>query len=120
MLAAHAAAGRASAEAAVSGPWRASVAGRPGDQGRQFGPVGHGERDVCAAAAAGWPALGPRCEAPVREEPDVERGQREFLTMPGTGPAESPGDRDVDRQGGHVGGAVAAHGPHILTPAGTG
>src|SRR4029078_11377769 len=52
-------------------------------------------------------------EAAFRKEPDVERGQREFLTAPRTGPAESLRDGDVDRQGAHVGGDVAAHGRMI-------
>jgi hypothetical protein len=46
----------------------------------------------------------------IAAQPDVERGQREFLPAPGTGPAKSLRDRDVDRQGAHVGGDVAGHG----------
>src|SRR4029079_9122678 len=85
-------------------------------QGGQFGPVGHGERDVCAAAGAGRPAIGFRREASVRQEPDVERGQLKFLTAPCIGPAESLRDCDVDRQGAHVGGNVAAHGRMLTRP----
>ena len=65
-------------------------------------------------------AIGFRREASVRQEPDVERGQREFLTAPCIGPAESLRDCDVDRQGAHVGGNVAAHGRMLSLRAGTG
>lgn len=47
-----------SAEAAVRGPERAGAAGSCGNQGCQFGPAGHGERDVCAAAAGRVDGLG--------------------------------------------------------------
>ncbi len=98
-----------STETAVGAPQRAGTAGGVDDEGRQFGPVGHGERDVCAAAAATRSAVGPRREVPVREEPDIEGGEGELLTASGLCPAEGLWDRDVDRQSAHVETDVAAH-----------
>src|SRR5437879_1784407 len=55
------------AATALGSPQRAGGAGGAGDQGCQLGPVGYRERDVGAAAAAGWSAVGLRREAAVRE-----------------------------------------------------
>lgn len=91
----------------MSGPQRPGTAGGVGDQGRQFGFVGDGERDVCAPTATNWSAIGLCGEATVREKPDVERGQRERFTASSVRPAERLRDRDIDRQSTHF--QVAAH-----------
>ena len=48
-------AGENSAETAVGAPQRAGAVGGIDDEGRQFGPVGHGKGGVGAAAAATRP-----------------------------------------------------------------
>jgi hypothetical protein len=78
-----------SVHTAVRGPQRAGAAGSLGDHGRQLGLVGDGERHVCAAAAAGRSAVGLRREMPVREKPDIERGQGERLPASSVRPAEN-------------------------------
>src|SRR5436190_2592191 len=99
-----------SVEPEVAIPQLARAAGRFGDEGGQFGPVGYGKRYVCPSAAARWSAIGLRPEVSVREQSDVECGQDELRTAPGVGPAKWLRDRDVDRQGTHVGRDVTAHG----------
>ena len=65
--------------------------------------LGHLEavrRSAGAHLGSVLPWLVPSCPASgqsVREEPDVERGQREFLTAPGVGPAESLRDGSLSR-----------------------
>lgn len=94
----------------MGGPPFAGAAGSFGDQDRQLGPVGHRERDVCAAATAGRSAIRLRRKVPAWEKPDVECGQRELLAASSVRPAERLRDGDVDCQGAHVEGDVAAHG----------
>jgi len=53
--------------------------------------------------------IGLRREAPVREKPDVECGQREFVTAPGVGPASFSGIVTLI-EGAYVGSDVASHG----------
>ncbi len=93
----------------MGGPQRPGKTGSVGDQSRQFGFVGDGERDVCAPTAIDWPAIGLHGEVTVREKPDVECGQCECFTASSVRPAERLRDRDIDRQSAYF--QVATHGP---------
>src|SRR4051812_29235529 len=99
-----------SIETAVGSPQLPGAAGSFGHQSRQLFPVGNREGDVRAAAAGGRSAIRLRREVPVPEEADVERRQQELLSASSVCPAKRFRDRDVDRQGTHVNGDVAAHG----------
>jgi len=68
-----------------------------------------GERDVGAAAATDRAAVGPGGEVTIGEQAHIERGQRERLTAACIGPPQLFGDRDIDRQRGHLDAFAAVH-----------
>lgn len=95
----------------MSSPQRPGMAGSVRDQGRQFGFIGDWERDICAPTTSDWSAIGLHSEVTVREEPNVERGQRECFTASSVRPAERLRDHDIDRQSTYF--QIAAHGRMI-------